>query len=174
VVMSAAGSSGFRQTRAGRRFHPIGLGFVITLLAEIFAFVAVGHLIGYGWAILALIGVSAIGLAVFVRQTPRAWRQLRTMAAAGERPGPEVTRRLAQLVGAILIAMPGFLTAIAGAALFLPPVRMLAGRAVTGMAIRRMPSSMAGDLFGPRQVRVKVGKPGAEQDAGEPIEGEIL
>jgi UPF0716 protein FxsA len=169
-----------KRARSGKRFSPVGLGFVLALLAEVLAFILVGHLIGYGWAFLLLIGVSMIGGVLFVRQTPRAWRELRTVAAAGQRPGPQLVRHLAGLVGAVLIALPGFLTAIIGASLFLPPVRMLAGRAVTGFATKRMSSAVAGDLFGPR--RVKVGKkanvgpvdvPGSGL-AGEPIEGEVL
>jgi UPF0716 protein FxsA len=179
--MYAVSGSGKRANRTGKRFSPIGLGFVLTVLAEVLAFIGVGHLIGYGWAILLLVGISLIGGALFVRQTPRAWRELRTVAAAGQRPGPQLTRHLAGLLGAVLIGIPGFLTAIIGASLFLPPVRTFAGRAVTGFATKRMSSAVAGDLFGPRRVKVKVGKVSSAADtaagspsASEPIEGEIL
>jgi UPF0716 protein FxsA len=181
--MSAAGSSGIRQARGGKRFSPVGLGFVLSVLVEVLAFIGVGHLIGYGWAFLLLVVLSMAGLALFVRQTPRAWRDLRNVAAAGERPGPQLTRHLAGLAGAILITLPGFVSFVVGSLLFLPPVRMLAGRAVTGFATRRLSSSVAGDLFGPRRVRVKVGKvsptatvdptPGMTFEDG-PIEGEIV
>jgi UPF0716 protein FxsA len=185
VVLSAASGGAKRTIGSRRRFSPIGFGFVVGLLAEILAFIGVGHLIGYGWAFLLLIGVSMIGGVLFVRQTPRAWRDLRTVVESGERPGPQLVRHLAGLIGAILIAVPGFITAVIGASLFLPPIRMLAGRAVTGYATRRMSSSVAGDLFGPRRVRVKVGKvsPADSEPArtasttvtsDEPIEGEIV
>ncbi|HEY2794063.1 MAG TPA: FxsA family protein [Micromonosporaceae bacterium] len=170
--MSAAGSSGIRQT--GKRFSPVGFGFVLSLAIEVLAFIGVGHLIGYGWAFLLLVVLSMAGLALFVRQTPRAWRDLRNVAAAGERPGPQLTRHLAGLAAAVLIAVPGFVSALAGVLLFLPPVRKVAGRAVTGFATRRISSSMASDLFGPRRVRVKVGNPAPSSDPTTPIEGEIV
>jgi UPF0716 protein FxsA len=176
--MSAAGSSGIRQT--GKRFSPVGFGFVLSLAIEVLAFIGVGHLIGYGWAFLLLVVLSMAGLALFIRQTPRAWRDLRNVAEAGERPGPQLTRHLAGLAGAVLIAVPGFVSAVVGVLLFLPPVRNLAGRAVTGFATRRLSSSVAGDLFGPRRVRVKVGKttqpaPATTTFADDaPIEGEIV
>jgi UPF0716 protein FxsA len=167
------------MTGTGRRFSPAGLGFVLTVLAEVLAFIGVAALIGYGFAFLLLFGLSAIGLVLFVRETPRAWREFREVAAAGGRPGPQLTRHLAALVGAVLIALPGFVTAVAGASLFLPPIRKVAGKAVTGFATRRMSSAAAGDLFGPRRVRVKVGKvtretPSEPTSVSDPIEGEIL
>jgi UPF0716 protein FxsA len=156
-----------------------GLAFVGSLLAEILAFVLVAHLIGVGWAFLALIVVSFGGLWLLRHEGPRAWRRFRDAVQSGERPGVTLSRNVIGVLGAVLIALPGFLTAIIGAALFLPPVRALAGRGAAGFATKRMTSAAAGDLFGPRLVRAKVGKTFQDTDpvpagAGDPIEGEIV
>jgi len=181
VVMSAASGNGLGTAR--RRVSLAGLAFVVSLLAEIAAFVVVGKLIGFGWAFLALLVVSAVGMWLVGHEGPRAWRRLREVAEAGERPGPKLTRHVVRLVGAVLVAVPGFLSALAGAALFVPPVRVLAGRLVTGFATKRLSSAVAGDLFGPRRVRVRTGptthpgtgtRPDQRGDVSEPIEGEIV
>jgi UPF0716 protein FxsA len=163
---------GTRPT-TGRRFSVAGLSFVIAVLAEVFAFVEVAHLIGLGWAFLLLFAVSASGLFLLRREGPRAWRQIRDYGRMSERPGIEISRHLVGVFAAVLIALPGFLTAIVGAALFVPPVRTLAGRSATGFAAKRVSPSVAGDLFGPRRVKVKVGRPAAADDS-TPIEGEIV
>ncbi len=164
---------GVRPPTMGRRFSVVGLSFVLAVLAEIFAFVGVAHLIGLGWAFLLLFAVSASGLFLLRHEGPRAWRQVRDYAQSPERPGSKLTKHLTGVFASILIALPGFLTAIVGALLFVPPVRTLAGRATAGFATKRVSSSMAGDLFGPRRVKVKVGKPTTPSD-DTPIEGEIV
>ena len=159
------------------------------MLIEVFVFILIGHVIGYGWAVLALVVASLTGLWLIGREGPRAFRRFRELANAGERPGPKLSRQLVGLLAAVLIAVPGFVTAALGAFLFIPPVRTLAGRAGSGLATRRMSSAIAGDLFGPRRVRVKVGKPTPaspgspsspassptpQTEPSEPIEGEIM
>jgi UPF0716 protein FxsA len=191
-----AGSTGTRQVRMGRRFSAAGLTFALTVLAEVLAFFGVAHLIGLGWAFLALFAMSMVGLWLLKREGPRAWRRFQAVTAAGERPGPQLTKAFLGLVAAILVALPGFLTGVIGLALLIPPVRALAGKGAIGFATKRMSSAVAGDLFGPRRVSVKVGKtvptasrqaassqaasgraasgPAAPRSGDEPIEGEIV
>ena len=66
-------------------------------------------------------------------------------------------------------------------ALLVPPLRRLARGRVQAYAERRVSPSVAGDLFGPRRVRVQRGAgvgprdgTGAGSAAGETIEGEIV
>ncbi len=183
MVMSTAsgitGTGAPRPRSVGKRFSAAGLAFVVSVLAEILAFVLVAHLIGIGWAFLALVVVSFAGLWLLRHEGPRAWRRFRDAVQSGEKPGPTLSRNVIGVIGAVLISLPGFLTAIVGAALFLPPVRALAGRGAAGFATKRMTSAAASDLFGPRQVRVKVGKTFHDSDpmptdATDPIEGEIV
>ena len=187
MVMSATGG---RPRTVGKRFSAAGLTFVLAVLAEVLVFVGVAHLIGLGWAFLALIAVSFFGLWLMRHEGPRAWREFRTVAAAGGRPGAKLTRHAVGLLAGILVAVPGFLSALVGLSLFVPPVRSLAGKAATGFATRRMSSGVAGDLFGPRRVRVKTGpvqtfdsgrfdsgrvdSGPVDSDPQAPIEGEIV
>jgi UPF0716 protein FxsA len=172
--------------KPGKRFSVAGLTFVVTVLAEIAAFIVVGHVIGYGWAFLALVALSGFGVWLLRREGVRTWRRFREVSEAGGRPGPQLTRALVGLLGAVLIAVPGFITAVLGLALFVPPVRALAGRGAIGLATRRLAPSVMGDLFGPRRVRVRTGAPTREPvmtpggpaarpvDESTPIEGEIV
>jgi UPF0716 protein FxsA len=158
---------------------------------EIAVFVAVVHAIGAGWAVLALAAFSVAGLALLRREGVRGWRAFRAAAEQGRAPGREVSHSLAGLGGALLLAVPGFITAVAGLFLLLPPGRALARRGVERFAERRLGAGVAGDLFGPRHVRVRPGDPvvvvqrdGFERDEpvrtpagaieGEIVEGEVL
>nr|WP_239082635.1 FxsA family protein [Actinoplanes teichomyceticus] len=164
------------------------LPFVFPLLAvaEISAFVAVAHLIGTGWAFLALAAVTLTGFSLLRREGIRGWRSFQQAAASGRPPGPEVTNSLVGLGGALLLALPGFVTGLAGVLLLLPPGRILARRGVEGFATRRLGGGVTGDLFGPRRVRVRVddptvvdssvvgGDPTASRQPAAAIEGEIV
>ena len=162
------------------------LGLAALAVAEIAAFVAVLHAIGGGWALLLLAGSCLAGLALLRREGIRGWRAFRAAAEQGRPPGPEVSDSLAGLGGALLLAVPGFITAIAGLVLLLPPGRLLARRGIERATERQVGAAVAGDLFGPRRVKVRRGDPVVvvEQDTpvrtpsaaieGEVIEGEVL
>ncbi|MEU4780275.1 FxsA family protein [Micromonospora sp. NPDC023633] len=167
--------------RRGLRFVPLAL--LAATLLELVVFVAVGRVIGFGWAVLAVFAASLLGLVLLRREGMRAWRGFRASAEAGQPPGRQVTDGLVGLLGALLLAMPGLLTGLVGVLLLVPPVRRLARNGVQRAAERRVSSMVAGDLFGPRRVRVRRGAPQpAPQPAAEPtvvdggraIEGEIV
>ncbi|KUL31955.1 FxsA family protein [Actinoplanes awajinensis] len=141
-----------------RRSRMAYLPFVFPLLAiaEISAFVAVAHLIGAGWAFLLLAGFTLAGFALLRQEGIRGWRHFQEAAAAGRPPGAEVANSLVGLGGALLLALPGFVTGLAGLALLLPPGRIVARRGVERFAERRLGGGVTGDLFGPRKVRVHV------------------
>lgn len=176
------------------RFSTVGLTFVLFVVVEVLAFIGVTQLTGFWWALLLLIAASVAGGWLVKHEGVRAWQRFRSVSEAGERPGPHLTRAFTGLAGALLLLIPGFVTAVIGLLLFLPPVRALAGIGAVKFATARLPSSAAGDLFGPRRVRVKTGKPvrtpggtgpvtaetsgtrvhDAGTDPGEAIEGEII
>jgi UPF0716 protein FxsA len=97
-----------------------------------------------------------------------------------------VSNSLVGLLGALLLAVPGFVTAVAGLLLLVPPGRIVARRGVERWTERRVDAAVAGDLFGPRHVRVKRGEPVVVVDEtpaqrgpaaaieGEVVEGEVL
>jgi UPF0716 protein FxsA len=162
------------------------LGLLVLAVAEIAAFIAVVHAIGAGWALLIIIASSLLGLGLLRREGVRGWRGFREVAESGRPPGPQVSNSLVGLLGALLLAMPGFITAAAGVLLLVPPVRLLVRRGVERATTRRVPAAMAGDLFGPRKVRVRRGDPVPSSDdvpvtttpeaaiEGEVVEGEIV
>jgi UPF0716 protein FxsA len=160
---------------------PVGLALLA--LAEIVVFVAVAHAIGGGWAILLLLAFSVTGLALLRREGIKGWRRFRAAADEGRPPGADVSNSLAGLGGALLLALPGFVTSLAGLVLLLPPGRIAARRSIENYAGRRFGPAAVGDLFGPRRVRVRRGDPVAEQPvpsapaaaiSGDVIEGEVL
>jgi UPF0716 protein FxsA len=80
----------------------------------------------------------------------------------------------------VLLAVPGFVSGLLGALLLAPPLRAAARRGLEGWAVRRVPAGVAGDLFGPRRVRVRQGRadpappPPADGRPQPAIEGEIV
>jgi UPF0716 protein FxsA len=160
-----------------QRVGLIGVGLLVTAAIEIVLLVLVAHQIGVGLTVLLVLAGVLLGSWLLQREGVRAWRALRRATSDGRPVGPEVSDGLVGLLSALLLVVPGFVTDVVGLALLVPPVRRGARVVVRRSVERRFSSAVAGDLFGPRQVRVKVrrGTPadGAlDQDA--PIEGEII
>ncbi|WFE35659.1 FxsA family protein [Micromonospora sp. WMMD975] len=174
--------------RRGLRFIPLAL-LLLTLL-ELAVFVLVGRAVGFGAALLLVFAASLLGLVLLRREGMRAWRRFRAAAQAGQPPGPQVTDGLVGLAGALLLALPGLVSGVVGLLLMVPPVRRLTAAGVRRSTERRVSSMVAGDLFGPRRVRVYPGaaqpappqptptptpeQPPAAHQPGAAIEGEIV
>lgn len=141
-----------------RGFAWVPFLLLVLLALEVAALVAVAHLIGLAWTLLLLVALSVLGGWLLRREGVRAWRRFRTAAQSGP-PGRHVTDGVVGLGGALLLAVPGFVTAALGLFLLLPPVRALARAGLQRFAERRLSSAAAGDLFGPRRVRVRRGDP---------------
>jgi UPF0716 protein FxsA len=169
-----------------RRTALAPVGLLLTAAAEITVFVLVAHAVGAGWAVLIMAGCCLGGLVLLRREGIRGWRRFRAAADAGRPPGPQVTDGLVGLLGALLLAVPGFVTAVLGVLLLVPPLRGVARRAVERSMGRRVSTAAAGEMFGPRQVRVHRGAPLPDQDSapadaaagpgfdGEIVEGEVV
>ncbi|MEV6693722.1 FxsA family protein [Micromonospora sp. NPDC051196] len=178
--------------RRSLRFVPLAL--LGSVAAELAVFVLVGRAIGFGAATLMVFAASLLGMVLLRREGIRAWRGFRAAAQSGRPPGRQVTDGLVGLLGALLLATPGLLSSLVGLVLLLPPVRGLARSGVQRGAERRVSSMTAGDLFGPRRVRVYRGAPQPDEatrpetagpaaprppatpvvDNGQAIEGEIV
>ncbi|WBB68768.1 FxsA family protein [Micromonospora sp. WMMD812] len=169
--------------RRGLRFVPLAM--LVAVVLELAVFVLVGRAVGFGAAVLLVFAASLLGLALLRREGMRAWRGFRAAAESGQPPGRQVTDGLVGLLGALLLAVPGLVSGLVGLLLLVPPVRRLARGGVQRTAERRVSSMVAGDLFGPRRVRVRRGapqptpRPDTEQppvvvDGGRAIEGEIV
>jgi UPF0716 protein FxsA len=155
-----------------QRLGLIGVALLVTAAIEIVLLVLVAHQIGVGLTVLLVLAGVLLGGWLLRREGVRAWRALRQATAASRPAGPEVSDGLVGLLSALLLVVPGFVTDVLGLALLVPPVRRGARVVVRRTIERRFSSAVAGDLFGPRQVRVKVRR--GTPEAGAPIEGEII
>ena len=159
-------------------FLPLGL--FLLAIAEIAAFVGMVHWVGAFWAMVVLAATTITGLMLLRREGIRGWRAFRSAAEAGRPPGEQVTNSLVGLLGALLLAVPGFISSVAGLLLVLPPFRALARHGVRRIAERQVSSAVAGDFFGPRHVRVQQGDPVSSPPSPPPasptgvIEGEVI
>jgi UPF0716 protein FxsA len=158
---------------------PVGLALLS--IAEIVVFLSVAHAIGFGWAVLLALAFTVTGLALLRREGIVGWRRFQAAAGEGRPPGADVSNSLVGLGGALLFALPGFLTSLAGLVLLLPPGRVLARRGIENFAGRRLGSAAVGDLFGPRRVKVRRGssavvveEPSAPSAPVAAIEGEVV
>jgi UPF0716 protein FxsA len=167
--------------RRGLRLVPLALLFAVAV--EIVVFVLIGQAIGFGWAVLLVLAASILGLLLVRREGMRAWRGFRAAAQSGSPPGRQVVDGLVGLGAALLLAVPGLVSGAIGLLLVVPPVRRLAGRGVQAATERRVSAMVAGDLFGPRRVRVRRGQPQPTEPSadqapppapGPAIEGEII
>ncbi|MFG1603453.1 FxsA family protein [Actinoplanes sp. NPDC049265] len=159
-------------------FLPLGL--FLLAIAEIAVFVGVVHWVGAFWAMVTLAATSIAGLLLLRREGIRGWRAFRSAAEEGRPPGEQVTNSLVGLLGALLLAVPGFISSIAGLLLVLPPFRALARHGVRRLTERYVSTAVAGDFFGPRHVRVRQGDPTDSPSTPPPsspagvIEGEVI
>jgi UPF0716 protein FxsA len=164
----------------------VGIGLLLTVVVEVVLFVLVAHWLGVGPTILLVLATSLVGAWLLRNAGVRAWRGLRAAGSSGRPPGQELGQGLLGLLSGLLLVLPGFLTDLVGLALLAPPVRRVAGRGVQRVAERRLSSAVAGNVFGPRRVRVRRGQPyrptpgeptpagGPTAPGGAPIEGEIV
>lgn len=112
--------------------------FIAVPVLEVFAFIEVGEAIGWLLALVLLIGASLLGTQL-LRSQGRAAIQRVSLAVSERRPsaGPAIDGGLGFL-GALLLAIPGFITAVLGALLLLPPIRALVRRRISRHYAARM------------------------------------
>ena len=145
----------------------------LLLLVEIAAVVAVASWIGIGWTLLALLGFSLLGAVLLRREGARAWRAFSAAVAAGRPPAREALDGMLVLLGALLIALPGFVSDVLGLLCILPPSRRLIGRALVGWALTRGRATIV-RVRSSRGPGVDSAGPGpAAPGGGRVIEGEI-
>lgn len=144
---------------------------VAVAVAELLVLLGVAHLIGVAPALLILVATSLAGALLTRAVGVRGWRRFRQSVGAGNPPGTEATRGLIALAGAVLLTFPGYLTDVAGAVLFIPAVRAGLARAAENAIARRMRPDLAGQVFGPRSVRVR--RAGTTDEATV-VEGDIV
>jgi UPF0716 protein FxsA len=164
--------------------RPIAWGRVAIpglILLEIIVAVAVSTFIGVGWTLFALAVLSLLGGWVLLREGRQAWTSFAVAAtgpaAAAGGPGTDAPRTATGVAAGLLLAVPGFLTALAGGVLLLPPVRRLAGGRVDVFMKRRRQRSGQGNVVvgeivvsdvGPSHVGPSDSRPSDTEEPGPP------
>jgi len=158
-----------------RRLRWVPLGVLLLGVAEFFALVGVANLVGVPAAVIGVIALSVLGGLLLRREGLKGWRKLRAATNAGGPAGDGVLLSVAGLLAALLLLIPGYLTGLLGLLILIPPLRKLVRDRLRGATERRVSSNVAGDLFGPRKVRVTTTKhPPKSPTSEDVIEGEIV
>jgi UPF0716 protein FxsA len=99
------------------------VGALVFVAAEVGAFVAVGTQIGFGWAVLLLLGLSAMGPFAIRRVGLGVLNRTQQRLAAEELPTRELLDGVLVLAGGAMICLPGFVSGALGLLLMVGPVR---------------------------------------------------
>ena len=155
------------------------LGILLGVAAEITSFVLVADQIGFLWALVILIGVSALGPFVVRRVGVSVLVRTQDRLARGEVPTRELLDGIVVLIGGVMICVPGFIGDALGLLLMIGPVRHLAIR-TAGRRLARRVQTVRTDPWrvisvGSRPTRFRSppppGPPGAPLGPGDPTEG---
>jgi UPF0716 protein FxsA len=86
---------------------------------------------GLGWMLLALVGLSVLGILILPGIGVGSFAKVRDEIANGRDPSMEIVNRMLLLLAAVLLILPGFITGAAGLLLLLPPLRHLVAQRTT-------------------------------------------
>lgn len=114
-----------------KRSQWVLLGLVALVLAEIAVLVWLGRAIGVGPLLLVLIAEGIIGAWLVQREGRKAWRSVRESARSPLGAGEAISDAGLVVIGAILLAVPGFLTDLIGLCFLIPSTRRWAKRALS-------------------------------------------
>ena len=116
---------------------------LVYILTEVLFFILIGAWIGFGWTVLLTLVAFIGGIALAGWQ----FRELvrRTMNDK-EHPGRLSADAALTAVGAVLVALPGLLSALFGIFLLLPPTRTLVRKTIGG-SLRRQVTKFGGASF---------------------------
>lgn len=141
-------------------------GGLVMFVAEIAAFVAVGEHIGFGWSVLLLLVVSALGPLVIRRVGIGVLRRTQHRLAEGQVPTRELLDGVVVLLGGVLICVPGFVTDAVGLLLMIGPIRRLVLQ-VTGRHIARRVQTLSPDRWKVINVTARAGGGERQNSTGQ-------
>jgi UPF0716 protein FxsA len=119
-----------------RSVHMALRWFLIYVVIELAAVVALTWAMGLGWTILLLLAALAVGIALAGSQVKR---QIRGMRAGFDSPQAALTDSALIALGTVLVVVPGLVTSALGVLLLLPLTRAVARPMVGLLVARRMP-----------------------------------
>lgn len=99
------------------------VSLLVLAVLEIWTAVLVAQWIGAFTTALVLMGLSLLGVVLVRSEGLTAWRRVNAELLAGQVPGESLLDGLMIAAGGALLIVPGFVTAVPGLALLLPPVR---------------------------------------------------
>lgn len=113
--------------------------FLMYIIVEVSALVAVGSAVGILWTVALLIAGSVVG-SLLVRSQGRRVLDGLQRASRGERsPGGAVADGALVAAGSVMMFVPGLVTTVIGLLLLIPPTRFLLRPAVMWAAARWLP-----------------------------------
>ena len=101
------------------------LGFVVYSLAELALLIAIGQMIGVFNTLLLIVATSVIGIYAAKNKGMHSVHKVKNSLARGEAPGPAVIDTMLNFTGGLLLALPGFITDLAGLLLLMPFTRKM-------------------------------------------------
>ncbi|CAN5575881.1 membrane protein FxsA [soil metagenome] len=147
--------------------------FLVYALVELAVVIALASTIGIGWTLLAVLGVSVLGMALAGSQLRR---QLAKLRSGVGNPQGAVTDSALVAIGTLLVFVPGLVSTVVGSLMLLPPTRAAVRPLAGALAARSFARQMAFvnvngvNLNGINLNGVNV--PGAGR--GDYIDGEVL
>jgi UPF0716 protein FxsA len=112
-------------------------------ILEFFVFVEVGHAIGWLLAVVLLLGTSLLGVQVLRVQGRSAIDRVSLAVSEHRAPARAAVDGALGFLGALLLVVPGFVTALLGALLLFPFTRMLTRRWISRRYAARVMSFAA-------------------------------
>jgi UPF0716 protein FxsA len=143
------------------------LGVLVFIAAEIVAFVAVAHQIGFLWTLALLIVVSALGPFIVRRVGLGVLARTQERLRRGEMPTRDLLDGLVVLIGGVMICVPGFIGDAIGLLLMIGPVRNLVIRAA-GHGLARRALTIPAGRWGVVNVGSRPGRDGPPPPPGRP------
>jgi UPF0716 family protein affecting phage T7 exclusion len=101
------------------------LGALLYFAAEVGVFVVIGQHTGFLWALVMLIGISALGPFIVRRVGIGVLADTQEKLARREVPARELLDGVVVLVGGVMICVPGFISDVLGLLVMIRPVRRL-------------------------------------------------
>lgn len=146
--------------------------FILVPIAELWAILQVGELIGVWPTIALLIADSLLGAWLLRHQGRASWARFRVTLSSGRVPATETADGALVIFGGALLLTPGFLTDALGLALLIGPTRALVRRIV----LRRVVTLGAASIGGPavwtvRGARAYGARPGRPARRDYDVEG---
>jgi UPF0716 protein FxsA len=123
--MSPKSTSGGHNKSVWERNMPVLLVLLAVPIIEIALFVVIGGEIGVLATLAWVMGSAAIGLALMRREPQRSAADVRTALASDVSPASPMAHSALRMMGAVLLALPGFLTDAFGLLLLIAPLRAM-------------------------------------------------